>query len=257
MRFRPFALLAATFLFVSFPIGGQQSASKDPTAISLLQKSVAAMASIVPADTSATGNIAIVEGSSNDSGTIQILTLGSSRTAENITLSASQRSVIYSYGEAKEVDGSLSTNPVVELSVTDLCPDFPLPLLTDALNKSDEAFQYIGQESLNGESVQHVRLWNSFASNPRLQRLAPFSAQDIWLDSASILPVKIAYNRRAGGGAVPSIPVEIYYSNYTTVNGVQYPFQIEKSYNGTPWETITIQSVAFNTGLTSSSFQVQ
>ncbi|HEV2299670.1 MAG TPA: hypothetical protein VGR72_14280 [Candidatus Acidoferrales bacterium] len=257
MRFGPLALLAIIFAFVSLPIGGQQATTKDPLAISLLQKSVAAMAIVAPTDSSATGSINIVEGSSNETGTIQILTLGTNQTAENITLPNTQRSVVYSNGLAKEVDGTLSTNAVMELSVADLCSDFPLPLLMDALNNSDEVFQYIGQETLSGESVQHVRIWNSFASNPRLQRIAPFSAKDIWLDSVSILPVKIAYNRRAGGGAVPSIPVEVFFSNYTNVNGVQYPFQINKSYNGTPWQTITIQSVAFNTGLTSSSFQVQ
>jgi hypothetical protein len=38
---------------------------------------------------------------------------------------------------------------------------------------------------------------------------------------------------------------------------VLYPFQINKSYNGTPWEAITIQSVSFNTGLTTAQFQVE
>jgi hypothetical protein len=87
--------------------------------------------------------------------------------------------------------------------------------------------------------------------------LASFSTTDFWLDPSSGLPLKIAYSRRAGGGAVPAIPVAVSFSNYTNVNGVLYPFQINKSFNGTPWQTITIQSVSFNTGLTAAQFQVE
>jgi len=119
------------------------------------------------------------------------------------------------------------------------------------------AFLYVGPETLNGASVQHIQVWNTFASKPHLQQLAAFSVKDIWFDTSSGLPVKIAYSRRAGGGSVPGIPVEVFFSNYTNVSGVLYPFQINKSYNGTPWQTITIQSVSFNTGLTDAQFQVE
>jgi hypothetical protein len=257
VRFERFALVLISSVLVALPLGAQQAVPRDAIAISLLQKSAAAMASVAPTDSSATGNIDIVEGSTNESGTIQILTLGTNQTAESLTLPDSQRSVIYSKGDAREVVGTQSTNPVLELIVTDQCADFPLPLLLGALNNPDEAFQYVGQETLNGVSVQHIKVWNSFSSKPRLQKLASFSVRDVWLDAASSLPVKIAYKRQAGGGAVPSIPVEISFSNYTNVNGVQYPFQINKSFNGTPWQTITIQNVSFNTGLTATQFQTE
>jgi hypothetical protein len=90
-----------------------------------------------------------------------------------------------------------------------------------------------------------------------LQKLAPFSARDIWFNSTSALPVKLAYSRRAGQGAVPSFEVEVFFSDYTNAGGVLYPMEIQKSYNGTPWETITIHSVTFNTGLTDTQFQVE
>jgi outer membrane lipoprotein-sorting protein len=145
----------------------------------------------------------------------------------------------------------------METVVTDQCPDFPLPLLLSALNNPDESLSYIGQETLNGESVQHVQVWDSFTSQPYLQKLAPFSQEDIWFDSSSGLPVKLSYFRRAGGGSVPSIPVAVFFSNYTNINGVLYPFQINKSFNGTPSQTITIQNVTFNNGLTAAQFPVE
>lgn len=255
-------LFAVSLLSFGKAIQAQQTQApvvptRDPTAIALLQEAVGAMATSAPSDSSATGNITIVEGSTNENGSISIQTLGTSETAEIINLPDSQRSVIYSNGRAKEVNGTQSVNLPLELIVVDECADFPLPLLSAILDNQDESFRYIGQETLNGTPVEHIQVWNSFASKPHLQNLAPLSMRDIWFDSASHLPVRVAYSRRAGRGAVPAIPVEIDFSGYKNVDGVFYPFQINKSYNGTPWQTITIQNVSFNTGLTDAQFQTQ
>jgi outer membrane lipoprotein-sorting protein len=257
MGYRRVFFSVVAVLSLSLCCSAQQARERDPRALAVLEESLVAMGRAVPSDSSATGIVTIVEGSTSDSGTIQILTRGSNQTAETINLSNGRRAVIYSNGEAREVHGTQSTVAVMELSVTDQCPDFPLPLLLSALKDLDEAFEYVGQDSLDGVSVQHVRVWDTFASDPRLQKLASFSAKDIWFDSRSGLPVKLAYSRRAGQGAVPSFAVEVFFSNYTSAGGVLYPFEVKKSYNGTPWETITIQSVTFNTGLTDAQFQVE
>jgi hypothetical protein len=234
-----------------------QTVQRDAQAVTILQQAVVAMASSAPADSSAMGTVTIVEGSSTETGSIKILTLGPSQTSETITLSGEQRVVVYANGDAKETAASQSSNLPLELAVSDQCPDFPLPVMLSALNNPDEAFHYVAAETLDGTTVQHIQFWNSFSSNPSQQNLAPFSSKDVWIDSASSLPLKVSYSRRGGGGAVPTVPVEVFFSNYTKVNGVLYPFQIKKSYNGTPWETITIQSVSFNTGLTTAQFQVE
>ncbi len=254
MRLRAPAVLLAFGLGFALAVSAQP---RDPQAVALVQLAATAMGGAAPSDSTATGTITVVAGSLTENGQITILTRGTNQTAEQISLPSGQRAVIYSNFEAKETTPSASGAVVTELAVTDQCPAFPLPLLLAALNNSDEAFQYVGQETLNGAAVQHVRVWNTFASNPHLQKLASFSTQDIWFDASSNLPVKLAYTRQAGSGAVPAIPVEVLFSNYTNVNGVLYPFQIQKSYNGTPWQTITIQSVVFNTGLTDAQFQVE
>jgi hypothetical protein len=259
MRFPRFSLFPVFFALIAHFAAAQQTApavQRDPQALAILEKSVAAMANVAPTDSSATGTITVVEGSSTQTGSIQILTRGTAQTAETLTLPQGQRAVIYSNGDAKEVTGTQSTKPPLELILTDQCPDFPLPFLSSVLNNADEALLYVGLETLNGASVQHIQVWNSFAWDPSLQELAPFSREDIWFDATSGLPLKLAYSRRAGRGAVPAIPVEVLFSNYTNVGGVLYPFQIKKSYNGTPWQTITITKVSFNTGLTDADFPV-
>lgn len=259
MRFsRTFVSISLSFV-LAIPLFAQQATpavQRDPQAIAIVLQSVAAMAKSAPSDSKATGTVTIVEGSSAQNRSIQILTLGTGQTAETLTLPSGQRAIVYSNGDAKETTGTQSSIPPLELSVTDQCPDFPLPLLLAALNNPDAALRYVGAELLNGTAVQHIQIWNSFASNTHLQQLASFSLRDVWFDSTSSLPLKISYTRRAGGGAVPAIPVEVSFSNYTNVNGALYPLQINKSFNGTPWQTITIQTVSFNTVLTAAQFQV-
>jgi hypothetical protein len=260
MRVASIAFFGSMLFLVSAELNSQQTSptvQRDAQAISVLQQAVAAMANSAPADSMATGTVTVVEGSTTQSGAIQILTLGTSQTAETITLPEGQRAVIYSNGASKEINGTQSSNPPMELVLTDQSTDFPIPFLMSALDNLDESIHYVGLETLEGQSVQHIQFCNSFASKPHLQILTPFSTNDIWISSSSGLPMKISYSRRAGGQGVPSFPVEVSFSNYIRVNGVLYPFQINKSFNGTPWETITIQSVAFNTGLTAAQFPVE
>lgn len=233
-----------------------QTVVRDPGAVALIQKAIAAMGS-VPTDSTASGTVQVVEGSTVQTGTIEVLTLGTNATSETLSLPSEQRIVVYSNESARETVGSQSLSAPFEAVLTDQSSDFPLPLLFSLLANPDEAIHYVAAETLNGIGVQHVQMWESFVSKPHLQSLAAFSARDIWIDSVSGLPLKIAYFRRTAGGTAPAVPMEVEFSNYNSVSGVLYPFQIQKSCNGTPWQTITIQNVSFDTGLTDAQFQVQ
>jgi len=260
MRVARIILFCGLVSLASVQMNSQQPVTivqRDTQAVALVQQSVAAMAVTPPSDSTATGTVTIVEGSTSQSGTIQIQTLGTGETSETLNLSSGQRTAVYTNGNAKETNGSQSTNLALETVLSDQCPDFPLPLLLSALANPDEAFRYVGTESLDGAAVQHVQVWNSFASKPRLQVLASFSLKDIWFDSVSGVPLKLTYVRRLGRGSLPAFPVEVSYSNYKNFNGILYPLQVQKSFNGTPWLTILIQSVSFNAGLTDAQFQVQ
>jgi hypothetical protein len=253
----PFLFSSIFLFFFHSQILSVVPPERDAQAVTLLQQSIAAIAKTAPSDSSATGIVTLVEGSTTEDGTVQILTFGTSATGEILSLSNEQRTTIYSSGAVKETKGNLSVNPSMELALTDQCMDFPLPFLMFALSNPEESIHYIGLETLDGQAVQHLQVWNSFASKPRLQPLSTFSEKDIWIDPASNLPVKISWSRRAGGQGEPAFPVEVSFSNYTNSSGILYPFLIKKSFNGTPWQTITIQSVSFNTGLTATQFSVE
>jgi hypothetical protein len=255
---RVIPLLAAIFLY-SAQSSSQQTpapAQRDPQALAVLQSSIVSMG-VLPRDSTASGTVTIVEGSSTSSGTIQIQTRGLDQTSEQLQLPSISRVVVYSKGEAAETIGTQTQYLQAELAVTSQCPAFPLPLLVAALNNPDTALQYVGLESENGLPVHHLRYWNSFASHTKLQFLADFTTTDLWINANTGRPQLLSYFRRAGRASEPRTTVDVYFSSYQNVGGIAYPFLVQKSLNGSSWMTITITNVAFNTGLTDSSFPVQ
>jgi hypothetical protein len=260
MRVARLLFALSTFLGLATTLPAQQPApvavQRDPQAVALLQRALVAMGAAVPTDSVATGTVEIVEGSKTERGSIRILTRGADQTVEDIQTPDSRRSVVYSRGLASEGGGTPAKLLPMELAVTSQCPDFPLPLVASVLNNPEAGLQYIGLETLEGARVHHVRVWSTFASKPKLQKLAEFSAKNIWIDVGTGLPLKIAFSRHLGGGSAPAIPVEVLFSDYRNVGGVAYPFHIAKSFNGTPWTTITIDTVGFNRGLAETDFQI-
>ncbi len=253
---RSSSVLLVVLLF-SVVAAGQPSSPRDSQAVAIVQQSIAAMGGVAPADSVAIGTIELVAGSKTGNGTIRILTRGLEQTVEEILTSEGRRAVIYSRHQASEAEGNSARTLQLELVVSSRSPCFPLVVVAAALNDPETAFRYLGEDSLDGFAVHRVRFWKTFASQPKLQHLAEFSVNEVWIDAASGVPRKLAFERRAAGGAEPSIPVEVFYSDYRKIGGVLFPFQVLKSLNGTPWATITLDSVALNTGLTDRDFPVR
>jgi hypothetical protein len=234
----------------------QQAVAQDPQAISVFQQAVTTMGKAVPSDSTATGTISTEAGSLAEQGTVLIQTRGINQSSVQAQ-TPHGRTVVYSQGQGSYAANSAVSPISTELALSSQAAEFPLPILAAALNNSDTAFKYVGLESVNGASAHHIQFWNSYASATGSQGLSGFTYKDAWIDATSYLPVRLSYVQRVAGGSEPRIPVDYFYSNYQNVSGVLYPYLINRSFNGTPSETITIQQVAFNTGLTDSNFPVQ
>jgi len=220
----------------------------------VLRQSITTMGAVVPSDSSATGTVSTVAGSESETGTIQILTRSTDQTSEQY-LTPSGFTRVYSRGRASVTSGSALSTLQVESALAAQCPYFPLPMLAGALSNPDLRFTNVGLETVDGVAVTHLKFWNTFASIPDLQGLSELSARDVWLDASSALPQRISFIRRSADGA--SISVDVWFSDYRTVDGVLYPFSIRVSLNGTQWAAISIQNVTFNNGLDDSRFPVQ
>jgi hypothetical protein len=259
MRFARAYVLAFFSLLLAFPALAQQTATivqRDPQAVSAIQNSVVAMAPSQPLDSTAIGNVTIVEGSETFQGNVQILTRGTSQTSIQFQTPSQKWSIIFSGGQANRVESGTTTVLPLELAATSQSLYFPLPYLSGLLSNQDYSLQYVGQESVGSVLANHVRVQNTFNSQPLNELLSEFTIADIWLDSSSALPVKISMTRRYGGGSAPKIPISFVYSNYQRTSGVQYPFTVQEYVTQTLWATTTIHSVSFNTGLTDANFPV-
>jgi hypothetical protein len=262
MRIKVLAFAASLFLISNSSAGFPQtqanttsSPQRDPMALALLQKSVSVMG-VPPSDSTAAGSITTVAGSLTQQGTVTILTKGSSKTSIQFQMPNNPWTVVFADGQANKVETAQTTVYPLELAASNQCLYFPLPFLSGILNNVDYSLQYIGQETVNSSTANHIVVQNTFNSNPTYQFLSPFTVADIWIDALSGLPVKIGMIRRDGGGSASKIPISFSYSNYQIVSGVSYPFTIQEYVTETLWATTTIQSVVLNKGLSDSTFQV-
>jgi hypothetical protein len=252
-------LVLSLFLSLSPRLNSQQSTAgpqRDPQAVAFLQTSVRTMGGSVPSDSVATGSVVVVAGSLTTSGTIRILTRGTDQTLEQLALPQSTVATIYSRGAADATTNGTTQSVSLERTASSQSVAFPLPFLAAALANPDEAIQYVALEISGLVQLEHLRIWNTYNSNSSLQFLSDFTVVDIWLDASTALPKTISFIRRDGGGASPKTLFTISYSNFQRTTAILYPNSIQVSINGTPWATITIQSVSFNTGLTDADFPV-
>lgn len=72
------------------------------------------------------------------------------------------------------------------------------------------------------------------------------STADLGLDPATLLPAVLAYSIRPDNDAPISIAIEIHYSNYRAINGVQIPFTIQRYINGSLQLEIDVTTAQVN-----------
>jgi hypothetical protein len=251
------ALLTTFLLYPQASAGAQSAEISDPQALTALRSAWVAMGGLVPNDSTAQGTISITAGTRTESGTYTLLTRGTTQSSEQIAATYTNQTLIYSNGGSALTVNQTTQSLSMEASQSSQSAVFTLPLLAQLLSTPGIIVQLVGMETVNGASCEHFRTWNSFSSHPKVQFLSDFTTKDFWIDSASGLVKRLSYKIREAGGDAPITIMDVYYDDYRSVSGVLYPFLIHKSWNGTPWATITIQTVEFNTGLTDSNFPIQ
>jgi hypothetical protein len=263
---------AATFVlcFGLIPltaIGQTQTAAtptSDPQAVTLANQAFSALAGRTQInDVTLTGTTIRTAGSDGDTGTVTLKALGTSQSRVDMNLSNGQRSEIRNLSNGLPQGFWTALNSSAHTaakhnSMTDAAWFFPALSVLSQASDSTLLFTYVGQETRNGNAVQHIRAAQnvspSFDPSGLIQRL---STEDIYLDATSLLPVALTFNEHPDNNALANIPIEVDFSNYQVVNGVRIPFRIQKFFNGTLFLDVTVQSAALNSGLTNADFIAQ
>jgi hypothetical protein len=247
---------------LGFPseIQAHNPVASNPTAVAFAAQSMAALTGGTSVtDVTLTGSVTWTAGSDTETGSATLMAVGTGESRMDLALSTGTRTEIRDAQTGTALGewilpGGTSGRFASYNCQTDAVWFFPaLGSLTTGQNV---VLSYIGQETHNGASVQHLQ---SYLYQP-LQSVAvgsqPTSAMDFYLDATTLLPTTITFNIHADNNAGLSIPVEIDFSNYQVVNGVVIPMHIQKYLQGTLMVDLTISSSVVNTGIALSNFTI-
>jgi len=234
------------------------SLTSDPQAISLAQKSIAALLrGVTISDVTLNANVISLLGSDYETGTGTLRAKGTSKS--RVDLNLDKGSLLELRTDSNGVpSGAWGRNGKSRKSFaqhncwTDAAWFFPaLSSLSQTANPHF-VFKYIGPQTRNGVPVQHIVVFQSRPDDGGLlQRL---STMDFYLDASSSLPLDIAFNLHADDNMNLNLPTEIRFANYKSISGTTIPLHFQKLINGNVILDISVTSAVVNSGVSDNLF---
>jgi len=131
------------------------------------------------------------------------------------------------------------------------------PVLGSLAAGPNVVLSYVGLETRNGESVQHIQSY-VYQSNPLGLTPSPhqLSTMDFYLDATTFLPAAVTFNAHPDSSAATNLLFEVDFSNYQTISGMVVPMRIQRYQQGNLMVDVVVTGAAFNTGLSLSIFTV-
>lgn len=253
-------MLAFCLLLIPFTARSQQTAIQNPQAVALATQALAALSARTPvSDITLTGTATRTAGSDAETGSITLQALGNSNSRFDFVSTAGTSSEIRNasggapQGSWITPDG-VSHAMATHNTFTDAAWFAPELTVLSQLSNPNLMVSYVGQETRAGAAVQHLHFAIQSASTDPTGLFQGLSAEDVYLDVSTYLPVALIFNTHPDNDAGTNISVEIDYSNYQPVNGVQIPFHVQKSLNGALFLDVAIQSSVLNSGIPASVF---
>jgi type II secretory pathway pseudopilin PulG len=241
----------------------QQTVSSSTQASQLLQQSLAALQGNTSiSDVTLSGTAHRVAGSDDESGTATVKALATGAMRLDFSLPSGARSEVRAISNGAPA-GNWSGPDGVNHSISphNLLIDwgwFPAFTLLNVSSSSNTVVTYLGEETRSGHSVEHLNAKQQFPNQKGniATLLQHLSQMDIYIDCKTSLPVALVFNMHPDSDAGLDIPVELDFSDYRSVNGVQIPFRVQKYINHSLTIDLQFQNVTTNTGLSASSFSL-
>jgi len=263
-RFSPVSLAkcALPILLAACPVFGQSSIpTSDPQALSIAAQTISKM--IGPKailDVTLVGDVTWFVGDP-ETGTATLEALGTGESRLDLELSNGKRSEIRDSSTGSPVGEWMAKDGTTgEIASQNMATDpvWFFPALSSLAGGTNIVLSYAGEETLNGEAVQHIRSFRYGASQspPGMPTAQELSSVDFYLDATTGLPVATVFNEHPDNNAAADIAVEIDFSNYQSINGILLPMHVVKLRNGSPLIDFTVTNAEFNTGLTLSQFSI-
>jgi hypothetical protein len=246
---------------LSISLSAQQTTSSLP--LLYLQQSLSQLVRNTSiSDVTLTGSVRRIVGSDDQSGTVTLKALSSGAARCDMSLSSGTLTEIYNSSSSVPTgawsgpDGLSHPIPFHNL-LAEPAWFFPAFAVSRRL-AAGYAVTDLGQVTYSGQQVEHISVSQNPPSQypdgpPSFQHLTQI---DFYIDSQTQLPAGVAYNTHSDRNALLDIPVEIRFSDYRSVSGIQAPFHIQKFLNNSLLLDIQLQTVSINSGLSASSFSL-
>jgi hypothetical protein len=256
----------ATFPISTPPTSSRQtvnptSAQLQPAAL-LIQSNAALASSVTVSDITLAGTAESIAGSDDETGSVLLKATAGGQSRIDLSLSAGVRSEVRSVDGGGSPIGVWSGPDGVQHAIsyhnlfTDPSWFFPALTVRRLVNITGLLGSYVGLETLNGQSVHHI----SFAQPPdaaagaNASIIQHLTQIDLYLDPMTLLPVALSFATHPDNNELLDIPVQIQFSGYQNISGVQTPFHIQKFLNGSLSLDLQVQSATLNTGIPASAF---
>jgi hypothetical protein len=238
----------------------QQSPAPPVQAPALLQSALVALAGTTSVtDVTLSGTAHYIAGSDDETGTA-VLKAIMGATRVDLTLPSGLRTEIMNISGGQLAGRWIGTDGVSHaiadhnLLLIDPGWFFPVFPLSRGLATGYIA-TYVGSETKDSLAVQHLSIsWQPAHTSSTAALLQHLSQVDLYLDSSSFLPVSLAFNVHPDDNALLDIPIEVRFSDYRSVNGVQIPFHVQKFLNNGLILDLQFQSAILSSGLSASAF---
>jgi hypothetical protein len=244
----------------------QNPPQSDPQAVSLANQAMTALLNgSAVGDVTLLGNAVWTSGTDSENGTVTAYGKTNAESRLDLSLSGGNRSELRNSAGGSPQGAWLnasgqSTPSTLQNCWTDAVWFFPALTSLSAVNTDTTlVLVYVGLETQNGRSVQHIQSYHYVSS--KIPNVTIFTQQmstvDYYLDAQTFVPMSITFNAHPDDDANTNIPVEVDFSNYQLVNGILVPFHVTKLWQGSPLLDFTITNVVVNSGLPDSLFSIQ
>lgn len=238
-----------------------QPPPSDPRALSLVSQSIAALTGGTSiSDVTLNGSASWNNGTTSETASATLMAKGTGESRFDMTLSAGPHSEIRNDGSSTSLGELLASDGAIlpwsfGNCLVNAAWFSPHLSVLGVIGDPTLIFAYVGLETRNGASVQHIQSYRYSATNTTV--IQQLSTMDIYLNAASFLPTAFVFNIHPDDAAVQNIPVEVDFSNYQTVGGVQVPFRIQRYVAGNLGFDFSATNAQFNSGLSDSLFAIQ
>jgi hypothetical protein len=247
------SVLLFSLVLLCVPTISFASRTSDQKALAFAVQAIAALTGgNTITDVTLTGNATMTIGSDVASGPSTLSAKGQNESRLDLGLDTGQRTEIRNStnGPLAEWIGSDNTPHLFaqQNCLTDAVWFYPTFSSLASANNPNQILSYIGPETFNGVSVQHLHsVWSG-------QNL---TSMDFYLDATTLLPVATNFNEHPDSDPNTNIAVQIVFSSYGSLNGVQIPYHIQEFFNGTLLLDFVATTAMLNSGLQDSLFAIQ